>query len=357
MDFALLKPLQPLSIYLLVVAALFLLIGIAGGGRLQIRDLTLGNLGKGARLLAIVFGLALGVMFLLIPRVEKGFDIQGKIMPAAYGSLKGDVEIGIARKIDRIPVEKDGTFTIPKKLGLSDQADFNLLVYENGMAVTESFLLVEKGKQIIIREDEQGNWIIEREKLVKYLMDQYKSKYKYWGDKLQAIEQLVDCAREDEEVKEGLVKMLDGEDECFKILSALVLGQLGESAAQPCLEEIVKDDSALDDRAQIYRRLQAAWCLAEFFSHEEARQFLFDTVNNRQEKRGARISAALLLSRKGTRNACVIEQLIEGLKSRYIVVKEHASECLVRSTNKDFDQNYERWKTWWDNNKNNFDPC
>jgi len=59
--------LLPYKTYILTAVALFVLIGIAGGGKVVIKDLKVGELKLGARCTSMLTGLVLAVIFILIP--------------------------------------------------------------------------------------------------------------------------------------------------------------------------------------------------------------------------------------------------------------------------------------------------
>ena len=50
----------------------------------------------------------------------------------------------------------------------------------------------------------------------------------------------------------------------------------------------------------------------------------------------------------------IIEPLIEALKSNWYQVRYSASQVLQRMTRQNFDQDYAKWKKWWEVNKSDY---
>lgn len=351
------KSLQPYSAYLLIVAIVFILVGIAGGGRVKIREFSVGELTRAARLLAIIFGLAFGVMFFLIPPAGNGepsyFDVSGKYIPGPWPELlEEDLEIVLvpSDKEYKTPVSHDGSFEFHKSQKIPEGTYMLSVRSERGKIDTET-VFIEEGEEIIIEKLADREIRISHGSLFDHLVKKYK-RCDTWQDKVQAINQLVQVASRDETLKKELQNALDGTDEGYKDLSIFVLGDLGETAARPLLEQIMKSDD------NMFRRLRAAWLLMGFAdSQAEAATFLFDVVNNQSLTRAERAVAALNLSKRGVRKTCVIERLIEGLQSHYKEVRKIIARSLSNITDQDYQEDYERWKEWWKNNKTNFRPC
>lgn len=351
------EPLQPYEMYLLIIALVFIIIGIAGGGRLQMREFSVGNLKAGARFLAIIFGLAFGVMFFFIPPAGNGeptyFEVTGKFIPGPWPELlKEHLEITLvpSDKQYTTAVKNGGRFQFHKGLGIHE-GEYVLFVCNGQGKIDRETVVIKEGEEIIIEIQEDGKIKAHHGSLLNHLVEKYRI-YTSWKDKVQAINQLVQVARGNETVKKELGKALNGTDEVYKDLSIFVLGDLGESDAKPHLKGIMENDSST------YRRLRAAGQLMLFpDSKAEAEKFLLDAVNDQKLKPSQRVAAALNLSKRGIRKTCVIERLIEGLKTRYIEARKMIAYNLSEITGQDFQEDYMQWKEWWEENKSNFSPC
>lgn len=351
------EPLQAYSPYLLIIALVFILIGIAGGGRVKIREFSVGDLTKGARCLAIIFGLAFGVMFFFIPPAGNGeptyFDVPGKFIPGPWPELlEENLEIALIPldKEYKTPVRNDGSFEFHKSQKIPEGTYMLSVGSERGKIDTET-VFIKEGEEIIIEKQADREIKISLGSLLNHLVGKYK-RFRTWQDKVQAINQLAQVASRDETVKKELQNALVGTDEGYKDLSIFVLGDLGETAAKPHLEQIMRSDNSM------FPRLRAAWLLMGFAdSQAEATEFLFDAVNNQSLGRSERAVAALNLSKRGVRQTCVIERLIEGLQSHYKEVRKMIARNLSNITEKYYQEDYKRWKEWWEKNKSNFRPC
>ena len=351
------ESLYPYSTYLLIIALVFIIIGIAGGGRLQMREFSVGNLKAGARFLAIIFGLVFGVLFFLIPSPPNErpiyFDVHGRFISGPWPELlEENLQISLV-PLDReyrTAIDSDGSFQFHKNQEISEGA-YKLFLRNGRGKIDSATIFIKEGEEIIIEKQADGKSRIDLGSLLDHLVKKYK-RYATWQDKVEAINQLVLTAKKDETVKKELQKALVGKDEVYKDLSIFVLGELRETEAKPHLEQIMRSDNSM------FSRLRAAWLLMYFpDSKAEARKFLFDAVNNQNLRQSQRAVAALNLSKGGIRRTCVIERLIEGLKTRYIEVRKMVAHNLSKITGQDFQEDYMQWKEWWEKNKSNFNPC
>lgn len=347
-----LAPLFPYAVQILILGFVMILAGIAGGGKIEILNVTLGNLGIGARLVAGVLGLTLGITFLLIPRPF--FDISGRVIPLPLHTLERDLRIELApTRRDKKPLEDDGSF----RFSHITSGEYTITLYTKaGEKLAEQERLINRGDSLLIRKHEDtAEFTIEVGDTVERLISQYTVTFKDWKDKVQSIEQLTSIAGKDKSARDRLIKDLQSEDKSLRELSNFVLAGLGERRTKKYLEEVLDGD-----KTRIYQRIRAASHLMYLFDHPGARDFLFDTVKDPSKDPGPRSSAALRLSEKATRKICVVEQLIEGLKRqdiRDIDVRRVVHQRLRMVTKQNLGENYDEWRKWLNTNRKQLEPC
>lgn len=360
-DTSVLRKLEPYSFYLLASAAILLLISIAGGARLEIKDLRLGPVGAAARTLAAVLSLALAGAFLLIPQASKeaSLKVAGRLIVPRSVELPGDIiEVGLSEprpEARKTALEHNRNFTFVEGHGIkSGQYAFSVFTREG--KIVENLVTVRKDEQLVvqfvtrdfIRQVSAGG----AEDIIDFFTDRYS--VRKWGERVDTILELSEMARHDDEIEKALVSSLSQRGSPRADLAVFVLGELckQEKEVQAILEAIMNDETDW-----IYRRLRAAyglWCVDR--AGEGAREFLWNTLKDHPEP-GARQAAAFFLANGGARHTCIVEKLITGLGNDHPKAQDLSHDALVELTKQDFGLQPHDWDEWWTENASAWRPC
>ena len=83
---------QPFKKWLLIAFAVFTLIALCGASGLTIREITIGRLGRGVRLVLGLLALTCLIVFLFVPvnPIKSAITIQGKVIQGLFPDLSLD---------------------------------------------------------------------------------------------------------------------------------------------------------------------------------------------------------------------------------------------------------------------------
>lgn len=158
--------------------------------------------------------------------------------------------------------------------------------------------------------------------------------------RIEAIEAITDIG---EAATAQLLKKLGAEKVTVRTYVCKALGNIADSKARPGLEESLKNDTSPAVRAA------AAEALGAFKA--DALEALRNAAADDDDEY-VRLSATISIGSVRTKPA--IDLLIWLLKSPGEEVKDLAAESLRDITLQDFDTDYENWRKWWLDNRDDF---
>lgn len=362
-----LAPLEPFRTYLLAAVALLILIGIAGGGKIVVKDLIVGELKIGARCAAMLTGIVLAIVFISIPAGSSAgpepLGLSGWVLDNEKLGT-GDVEenrfkIMLVKQPEMMTsvVNNDRSFEFPKSQGLGE-GTYTVILFRDDKPVYKSSTAISSDSNgIVIRKFDGENYhLVSQESIVKYLVQRYGNRETGWKERITIIERLVDL-HYNEDYKEELVATMTGFLSSDKKsseyqLALFALGQMENIEVREGLSELMKDESA-----KIYSRIRAAWLLNDYLDVPQGKDFLMNLIKN-GEKANVKMASARYLTRiKNSNQICVIEQLVEGLKNRHREIQALSQETLLRISRGNSNETYNQWAQWFKSNRPRFDAC
>ena len=201
--------------YFLGGAAVLVLIGIAGGGKLQVKDFALGPVEWPIRLGSFLFGVVcLGLVITMPPSTSEleTIDVSGAI---EFNAQEGaDFQIQLTPKYAVYETEvqsaggNTGTFRFVKKL---PKGQYTLFVIEKGEISDKQDISLDSKKKILIAEKNTrvtgDRFSIRQGNLLEEARTRYSTSQK-WIERAKVIGVLASHARNDETVKQELMDML-----------------------------------------------------------------------------------------------------------------------------------------------------
>jgi hypothetical protein len=356
-----LASLQQFRPYLLLGAAILVLIGLAGGARLRVKDLELGPVEWPARIGALLLGLGCLAIVWGMPLPESDLVSVSGSMDFTPENIKNDIKIQLVPKyaVYETGIQEPGrniaTFQFTKKL---EKGDYTLFIVEGNEISAKQDVSVSDARQILITKvpAEDGavsQFTINQVRLLDDMFIRYRTAER-WIEKAKVISILASNARHNESLKNELTTLINDDTQSIddKELSIFAMSELGNSQTRPLLKKIV-----VNEQKNIYIRLRSAGYLSHTFNDREAETFLFRNLFD--ETPGIRIAASVNLSRGATNKACVIHQLIQGLKHSDPYVRDRVRESLIRSTGQSFGADEsQKWAEWWSSRSlGAFEPC
>jgi hypothetical protein len=200
--------------YLLFGAAVLVLIGLAGGARLKVKDLELGPVELPARMVAALLGLACLLLIWGIPAPEPHtVEASGTIEFNSQDLDINDVKIHLIPRdtVHETEVQPTGvgtgTFKFPKKVS---RGLYTLLIEQKSQISDTQDLSLHDKRQIIIREVENTpsgrQFEIRPANLLQDSLTRYKTAKK-WIEKAKIIRNLSSYVRDDETIRESLLSI------------------------------------------------------------------------------------------------------------------------------------------------------
>jgi hypothetical protein len=356
-----LTSLQEFRSYLLLGAAVLVLIGLAGGARLKVKDLELGPVEWPARLGALLFGLGCLTIVWGIPLPESDLINVSGSMEFNPENDTNDVKIQLVPKyaVYETGIQDAGrniaTFQFTKNVV---KGDYTLFIVEGNEISAKQDVSLSDTRQILITKAPAENgavsqFTISQVRLLDDAFIQYRTAEK-WIEKAKMISILSSNARHNKSLQKELMVLINDDKQTIeeKELAIFAMSELGDSQMRLLLEKIMANETK-----NIYVRLRSAGYILHSFDDQEAETFLFRNLHD--ETSGIRIAASVNLSRGATNKACVIYQLIQGLKHPNPYVRDRVRESLIRSTGQSFGADEsKKWADWWSSRSPGaFEPC
>ena len=363
--------LLPFQTYILTAVALFILIGIAGGGKIVVKDLVVGELKFGARCTSMLTGFVLAVIVLLIPKPLPSEPPAEPEHVSIRGWVLNDEKLGTGNTEDNLykvmlvnnprVVEvqsNDRSFTFSKTEGLS-KGNYTVILFKGNQPISSFVANLESTEQdMVISKYNGGTYHLKTPgSAVAYWVQRYGNPETNWKERLTIIEQLVDL-RANEDMKNDVIETMtnylsfDKKSSEYQ-LALFTLGQMKREEAHEGLGELMNDSGM-----KIYSRIRAAWLLNDYLGDETGHNFLMGLIKDGSEKPYVRTVAARYLTRINNSNQiCVIERLVGGLHSVDKDIKALSHEILQRISREHFASDPARWGQWFESKRANFDAC
>jgi hypothetical protein len=347
--------------YLLIGAAVLVLIGLAGGARLKVKDLELGPVELPVRVVAALLGLVcLGVIGGIPTPEPNTIEASGTI---EFNSQDLDINNMKVQLLPRDTVYETevqptghgaGTFKFPKKV---TKGYYTLFIVQKSQISDNKDISLHDKRQIIIREVESTPSGHQFEIRPAHLLNDSLTRYRtarIWIEKAKIIRNLSSYAWDDQILREGLSNILQDVSKSIheKELPVFVLSEIADYNTKEVLEQIL-----VNSDTNIFVRLRAAGYVMQLFDSKESKEFLLSHLNH--QSLGVRTAAAVNLSRRATNKSCVIEQLVQGLTIKEPYAREIVRESLVTLSGQSFGANeYAKWQQWWSGRKQGeFEAC
>lgn len=364
-----LASLEPYRTYLLAAIALLFLIGIAGGGKIVVKDLIVGELKIGARCTSMLTGIVLGIIFFLIPppATEKAtgpehISINGWVLNdeklGMGDTLDNQFKVMLVKNPNNAVVKSDRSFHFSKIKKLSP-GDYTVILLKDEQPIFKSHEVITKNTNgMVISKFNGGNYhLVTQESVINYLVQRYGDPETHWKERITISEQLADLRKSKthkEELFKTMSRLLSSDTTSIEYeLALFTLGQMKDERAQQGLGKLMQDKDA-----KIYSRIRAAWLLNDYFNQPSGKTFLLAQVKDEENSLGVRNASARYLTRiKDSKQICVIEQLTRGLNSKHEEVKILSYETLKRISREDFAEGQGRWEQWLESNRAKFESC
>ena len=365
-----LASLLPYKTYILTAVALFVLIGIAGGGKIVIKDLKVGELKLGARCTSMLTGLLLAVIFILIPEPPperppepEHVSIRGWVLnDEKLGTGDGEDNLYKVMLVSHPRIvevqSNDRSFAVSKTEGLS-KGNYTVILFKGDQPISSFVANVDNTEQdMVISKYNGGTYHLKTPgSAVNYWVQSYGNPETHWKERLTIIEQLVDLNSNESiksEVIETMTQLLSADKKSSEYQLALfTLGQMKNEKAREGLGELMADSSM-----KIYSRIRAAWLLNDYFGDSSGKVFLVGLIKDESKKRYIRTAAARYLTRiKNSNLLCVIERLVGGLHSVDKDIKALSHEILQRISREHFESDPVPWELWFESKRTDFDAC
>lgn len=344
---------------LLTAVGILLLLSVAGGQRIRIRDLQLGPIGKKARWIAGGAALAISVLTFFSLVVSAPQDrivaIRGQYHPIGVGRAADDRKLELRfipyNRFQKIPVQT-GTqrFLIPREFE-TKEGMYTAILYNDGNPIAETIVLIDPSQELIVNRLQKSRISATSGQMFGNLVKMYRSSPN-WKRKLQAVKFLGSLAESDMVVRGRVEEMYAGQNALEKELAAFALGEMCEDRPKKFLRGVMETDE------NFYRRIQAAGyllCSNDSELKEIANRFLLETVSTGQDRyRSA--AASYYARRTSTRYKCVAEHLIRGLEKGEISLNVERKYILSSYTGQDFDTT-EEWKAWAKEGVSRYKEC
>ena len=361
-----LASLLPYKTYILTAVALFILIGIAGGGKVVIKDLKVGELKLGARCASMLTGIVLGAIFILIPDIPpepEHISIRGWVLndeKLATGDVEDNLyKVMLVSHPRIVDVQSsDRSFAVSKTEGLS-KGNYTVILFKGDQPISSFVANVDNAEQdMVISKYNGGRYHLKTPgSAVGYWVQRYGNPETHWKEGLSIIEQLVDLNSNESiksEVVETMTGLLTSDKKSSEYQLALfTLGQMKDPKAREGLGELMEDGSM-----KIYSRIRAAWLLNDYFGDSRGKVFLIGLIKDESKKHYVRTAAARYLTRINNSNQlCVIERLVGGLHSVDKDIQALSHEILQRISREHFESDPLPWEQWFESERARFDAC